>query len=87
MIPTQPAALPPAVPEYRPDLEHLHAQLGQAHAYVGQLAAEMKRRAEEANQLDDENQALKRRVADLEAQLERLRNQPVEEVVVSPSTP
>ncbi|MGW7001439.1 hypothetical protein ACWGCW_01080 [Streptomyces sp. NPDC054933] len=80
--PQLPAQLPPAVPEYRPDLEHLHAQLGQAHAYVGQLGKEMRRRAEEANRLDDENLSLKKRVADLEAELEALRNQPVEGVVV-----
>jgi regulator of replication initiation timing len=66
LTPAEP--LPPAVPPYRPDTDHLHRQLGQAHAYVGQLGAEMNRRAAEANALHDENEALRRRIAVLEAQ-------------------
>jgi hypothetical protein len=59
-------ALPSAVPAYRPDPDHLHRKLGEAHAYIGQLTAEMRRRAEETNQIHDQLLAAQARLAELE---------------------
>jgi hypothetical protein len=63
---TTPAALPSAVPSYAPDADHLHRKLGEAHAYIGQLTTELRRRAEETNEIHDQLLAARARIAELE---------------------
>lgn len=66
------ALLPPAVPDYRADLDAAHKALGQASLYIAQLAATLRERAEEANRLHEELAAANSRITALEAENEAL---------------
>ncbi|MFJ5532503.1 hypothetical protein [Streptomyces sp. NPDC093261] len=55
-------SLPPAIPPFKADPQVLARLLGEAHAYIAQLHAEMERRAIEANDLHDQNAALRARL-------------------------
>jgi len=76
LTPTPGAApLPPAVPPLDQDFDHACRELGRALLYVAQLSSLLKDRAAEANRLDDDLQAARLRIQELERDNQTLRGQ------------
>jgi len=67
---TPPPSLPPAVPPFDPDIDHAARELGRALLYVAQLSTLLNARAAEANDLDDQLQAARLRIQELERALQ-----------------
>lgn len=59
-------ALSPAVPEYLPDADRAHAEVGRLTLYNAQLREELQRRAVEANDLHNRLTTALARIAELE---------------------
>ena len=72
-MPLNPAGLPPAVPPFDPDIDHACRELGRALLYVAQLTTLLNQRAGEANRLDDDLQAARLRIQELERDLQAAR--------------
>lgn len=67
------AALPAAVPPLDANFDHACRELGRSLLYVAQLSSLLNERAAEANRLDDDLQAARLRIQELERETQSLR--------------